>query len=619
MSVTKLTWKGTNFLLDEKPFQFLSGEMHYQRIPHELWRHRLQMAKAMGLNSVAIYMFWNFHELEPGKFNFEKRNNVAKFVKIAQEEGLWVIIRPGPYCCAEWDFGGLPPWLLAKENIRVRCMNPDYIEAVDRYVRRWSEELVPLQSTKGGPILTVQVENEYGSYGSDKEYLRYIKNLLEEVGFEVPLFTCDGGSKYYLEGGSIPELLCMANFGSNPESNFKNLAKFRPDIPQMCCEYYPGWFTHWGNRNLVKTTSLRIKEISNDLKWMTENNKSWNLYMFHGGTNWGFSAGANFSGRYSPDITSYDYSAPLNEAGHPTEQFHAYRKILSNFQPEGESLPDIPECSQFIDIPPIQFTESSNLIENLEKDGTQKIKSPQIKSMECYGQSYGMIVYRTTLSSTNIGHKMIIKELRDYGHVFLNGKKIATLNRLKKESAEFKIKIPKFDGDSAVLEILVESMGRINYGSLILDRKGITELVGINYQKVLMNWEVFLIPMDENYIEKIPFTPILSNEIKSPAFYRGYFDLKKVGDTYLDCRSWQKGMVWINGHNLGRFWDVGPIYSLYVPTPWLKEGKNEIIVFNMEDPTAVKKLKKLYKKLWKSHSIDEIVRDIPPLWGLTHP
>jgi beta-galactosidase len=608
-STFQIRYDAKGFYINNTPFLILSGEMHYQRIPHEYWRQRLQMARAMGLNTVAVYMFWNMHEPKPGEFYFSERNDVAQFVRLAQEVGLYVILRPGPYCCAEWDFGGFPPWLLAKADMRLRCMEPAYIEAITRYIKRWSQELVPLQSTKGGPILMVQVENEYGSYGRDKEYLRTIKTLLEQAGFEVPLFTCDGPGDDMLFGGTLPELLACVNFGPcvSPENQFKKLDEFRPGLPHICTEFYPGWFTHWGHKHMFRKNVAKRKLMYQNLEWFVNNNVSFSLYMVHGGTNWGFMAGANYFNQYKPDITSYDYDAPMDERGAPTQDFHWIRTLLEKHQFQKQALPPIPTLGKIIEIPPIEFKESVSIWNALGNGH----REAQIKSMEIYGQNYGMIVYRTYVIPAYSNRKVKINELHDYGHIFLDGQRIATLYRGDKQ---FEFKLPKISKPKAQLDIIVESHGRVNYGAHILDRKGITEEVSIEDRIVFMDWEVFHLPCDENYLNSLNFGPLQAN---SPAFYRGTFNLTETGDTYLDTRLWKKGMVWINGHNLGRYWEVGPQFTLYVPAPWLKVGENEIIIFDMEGSQTSKLIQKLLKKEWNQVPISN--QSIPPMRGIFKP
>ncbi|RYG68786.1 beta-galactosidase, partial [bacterium] len=372
-------YNAQQFLLDGEPLQILSGEMHFARIPREYWRHRLQMAKAMGLNTVCAYMFWNMHEPLPGQFNFEGMADVAEYVRLAHEEGLYVILRPGPYACAEWDFGGLPSWLLATPDIQVRCSDERYLAAVRKYLVRVGQELAHLQIDQGGPILMVQVENEYGSFGNDKEYLAALRDYSREAGFTVPLFTCDG--PHALDRGTLPDVLPVINFGSKPEYHFEHLREFRSDIPVACGEYYPGWFDHWGGKHHLGETSRVLEEIGS----MFRSGASFSIYMFHGGTSFGFGSGANCHEAYAPQTTSYDYDAPLDEAGRTTPKFLALREILG----AGNSdLPPIPGHHPIIEIPEIQLTESVSLFDAM---GTPT-RSAMPLNMEALGQQNGCVL-----------------------------------------------------------------------------------------------------------------------------------------------------------------------------------------------------------------------------------
>lgn len=555
-------------LMNGKPYRIFSGEMHYNRIPHEYWKDRLLKAKAMGLNTVCTYIFWNLHEPEPGRFDFTGDLDVAGYIRAAKEVGLNVIIRPGPYVCSEWDLGGLPAWLLKDKDTKLRCMDPKYMKPVERYLMRLGKELRGLQITKGGPIIMVQVENEYGSYGNDKEYLRTLKTILQKAGFDVPFFTSDGGADYLLESGTLPDVLPVVNFGGSPMDQFSVLANFRSNIPHMCGEFWCGWFTHWGQKEWGSSNFEKQKE---EIKWMLENNKSFNLYMFHGGTNFGWMAGANYDGQYLPDITSYDYDAPLDEAGRPTKKYFVIRDMLIKYQPERATLPPFSDSLPTIEIPEIRLDAVAPLFDNLPKP----IESPQPKSMEELGQNYGYILYRTKLIGPKTGN-LVITDLHDYGLVYLNGTFVGKLDRMRKENS---ITLPAIDDNQPVLDILVEAMGRINFGQHLVDRKGITERVTLR-DITLMNWDVYTLPMDRQYLKGLRyFQEDTSNQ---PKFFKGSFDLVQTGDTYLDMNKWKKGVVWINGHNLGRYWEIGPQYRLFVPAPWLKKGGNEIIVFDLQ-------------------------------------
>lgn len=572
----------SEFLLDGKPFQIISGEIHPARVPAEYWRHRIQMAKAMGCNTIAAYIFWNYHESEPGVFDFQTGNhNIAAFIRIVQEEGMFLMLRPGPYVCAEWEFGGLPSYLLRIPDIKVRCMDPRYTEAVERYIKTLALQVKELQVTKGGPIVMVQVENEYGSYGNDRTYMKWLQEVWKKNGIEVPFYTSDGATPFMLEAGSLPD----AAIGLDPAANasdFAEATKANPNVPSFCSELYPGWLTHWGEKWQRPDTAGLIK----DVKWLMDNKKSFNFYVIHGGTNFGYWAGANaFSPtQYQPDVTSYDYDAPINEMGQATPKYIALRNLLAKYQPAKHKLPAIPAPMPSIEIPEISFTSSASVWENLP----EAILTAQPKPMEMFGQKAGFILYRTNL----IGHKkgkLRITELHDYATIFLDGKYIGKLDRTKAENI---IELPASTSANPQLDILVEGMGRINFAEYMIDRKGITERVSLNGM-TLMNWQVFTLPFNESYVENLKFT---SEAASQPGnFFKAEFQLTATGDTYIDVSQWEKGLVWVNGHNLGRYWNIGPQKELYCPAPWLKKGKNEIVIFDMHmlSPKTVKGTKKL--------------------------
>jgi len=570
----------TEFLLDGKPFQMISGEMHPARIPAEYWRYRIQMAKAMGCNTIAAYIFWNYHESEPGVFDFQTGNhNIAQFIRIVQEEGMWLILRPGPYVCAEWDFGGLPSYLLSIPDIKVRCMDPRYTEAVERYIKTLALQVKGFQVTKGGPILMVQVENEYGSYGNDRTYMKWVQQVWKENGIEVPFYTADGATPFMLEAGSLPDAAIGMDPGAN-EANFAEANKANPNVPSFCSELYPGWLTHWGEKWQRPDTIALLK----DVKWLMDNKKSFNFYVIHGGTNFGYWSGANaFSPtQYQPDVTSYDYNAPINEMGQATPKYFALRKLLASYLPAKQKLPAIPASTPIIEIPEIKLTASASVWNNLP----EAIHSPQPKPMEMFGQKGGFILYRTNL----IGHKkgkLRITDLHDYATIFLDGKYIGKLDRVKEENI---IELPAAISANPQLDILVEGMGRINFAEYMIDRKGITERVSLNGM-TLMNWQVFTLPFDEAYLNNLKYS---TAEITRPGtFFKGEFELTATGDSYLDVSQWEKGVVWVNGHNLGRYWNIGPQKQLYCPAPWLKKGKNEIVIFDLHlmNPKSVKGVK----------------------------
>lgn len=557
-----------DFLLDGKPIQIISGEMHPARIPKLYWRHRIQMTKAMGCNTIAAYIFWNYHETKEGFFDFVTENrDVAEFIRICKAEGMWVLLRPGPYVCAEWDFGGLPPYLLKIPDIKIRCMDPRYMAAVTRYINNLSKEVAPLQCTNGGPILMVQIENEYGSFGNDKKYLEALRALWIKNKINVPFYTSDGATPYMLEAGNIDGAAIGLDSGSD-EKDFAAAKKRNPNVPAFSGETYPGWLTHWGEKWQRPDTNGLKKEVT----YLLENKKSFNFYVIHGGTNFGFTAGANaFSPTsYQPDITSYDYDAPINEQGQPTAKYFMLRNLIAKYT--AYKIPDIPKPIATIEIPAIELKKTSNLFNYV----LPVIQSPQPEPMEAFGQNQGLIIYRTKL----IGHKsgkLKIWEPHDYALVFLNGAFVDTVYR---DGGNWEVALPKTDVVNPELEIVVEGMGHINFAQFMIDRKGITDRVTLNGM-TLMNWEISLFKMDETFMNKQQKLDkkIIKEEMPCN-FFKGVFNLTETGDTFIDLSNYSKGVLFVNGHNLGRYWNIGPQQRLYCPANWLKKGKNEIVVFD---------------------------------------
>ncbi len=558
-----------NFLLDEKPFQIISGEMHPYRIPKIYWRHRIQMAKAMGCNTIAAYVFWNYNETTPGVFDFTTGNhNIAEFIRICKEEGMWVLLRPGPYVCAEWDFGGLPSYLLKIPDIKIRCMDSRYMAAATRYINALSQQVKNLQCTNGGPILMVQIENEYGSFGNDKTYLEALRKLWIKNGIIVPFYTADGATQYMLDAGSIEGAAIGLDSGTS-EKDFAQAKKENPNVPAFSSETYPGWLTHWGEKWARPDTN----ELKKEIEFLLMNKKSFNFYVVHGGTNFGFTAGANsFSPtQFQPDITSYDYDAPINEQGQPTAKYFMLRRLIQSHV--DYKIPDVPHAIKTIEVATIEMKKAYNLW-NYQ---LPFIQSAQPKPMEAFDQNQGLILYKTKL----IGHKsgkLKIWEPHDYALVFLNGKFIDTVYR---DGGKWEVNLPKTAVENPVLEILVEGMGHINFAQFMIDRKGITDRVTLNGM-TLMNWQITLLPMDENFIKTKK--PDLANKVEDDKpcnFFTGSFNLSETGDTYFDMSNYSKGVLYVNGHNLGRYWNIGPQQRLYCPANWLKKGKNEILVFDM--------------------------------------
>lgn len=555
------------FLLDDQPFRIISGEMHPARIPEQYWRHRIQMAKAMGCNTISVYIFWNYHETEEGVYDFSTGNrNIAEFFRIAHDEEMWVIVRPGPYVCAEWEFGGIPPYLLRIPDIKVRCMDPRYMAAAERYIKRLSEELKPFLITRGGPILMLQIENEYGSYANDRNYMARLKEAWIENGIDIPAFTGDGPTTFMLEAGTLPGCAVGLDSGSSPD-DFSLAAKMNPGVPVFSSETYPGWLTHWGEEWARPDTAALLKEV----KFLMDNNKSFNLYVIHGGTNFGFTAGANSGGKgYEPDVTSYDYDAPVNEQGLPTAKYMALRKLIGSYLPKGKKLPQIPDPLPAIEIPlifPVRFT---SIWDNLP----QPVSSVTPLSFEAYGQDHGFILYTTELIGQKKG-KLTVTDIHDYATVFLDGEYVGRLDRREGINS---IDLPAGKTANPLLEILVEAMGRINYGPALLDRKGITERVTLN-NMTLMNWKIYKLPMDWKFVYDLRSSGRSVN--KQGIFFKANFSIISTADTYFDLSNYTKGIVWVNGHNLGRYWNIGPQRRLYCPASFLKTGLNEIIIFDL--------------------------------------
>jgi len=574
---------GTNdFLLDGQRFQIRCGEIHAARVPREYWRNRLQMAKAMGLNTVCAYLFWNQIEPRPGEFNWSGQADVAEFCRVAQQEGLWVILRPGPYSCAEWEMGGLPWWLLKNNDIQLRTRDPRYLEAAKEYLKEVGSELGPLQITHGGPILMVQVENEYGWYGKDAEYMGELRQALLDAGFNVPLFCCDPPD--HLKDGYRADLFPVVNFGSDPAGSFEALREILPQGPLMCGEFYPGWFDTWGAPHHLGNTPRYLA----DLEYMLQHDESFSIYMAHGGTTFGLWSGADRP--FKPDTSSYDYDAPISEAGWPTEKFFKTRELFAKHLLPGESLLPVPATNPVITIAPVEATQCAPVFANVPK----AIRDEQPHTMEYYDQGFGCILYRTTIPKGPAA-TLEANAVHDFGFVFLDGKRIGVMDR---RNNTFKVRLPERK-KSTTLDILVEAMGRVNFGTEVHDRKGIHAPVKLGDAE-LTGWRIYRLPLDAKMLVKLKYraagTPSTASApsdnkrpraepvLGAPAFWRATVNIERPGDTFLDLRSWGKGVVWVNGHCLGRFWNIGPTQTAYTPGCWLHAGKNEIVILDLLAP-----------------------------------
>ena len=565
------TLGATDFLLDGAPFQIIGCEIHPARVPAEYWQHRIRMAKAMGCNTIGAYLFWNYHETSEGVFDFAGGNrDVARFVRLAQDEGLWVLLRPGPYVCAEWDFGGIPVYLLRHPDLKVRCMNPQYMQAAERYIQRLAAVVKPLMVAAGGPILMVQIENEYGSYGNDRAYMQRLKDAWQTAGIAGPFYTADGPTPYMLEAGHVAGAAVGLDSGSE-EPHWDLARSIVPGVPVFSSETYPGWLTHWGEAWARPTLDDLLKEVT----FLLANRKSFNFYVAHGGTNFGFTAGANSGGKgYEPDLTSYDYDAPIDEQGRATPKYHALRTLIASYLPGGHSLPQVPEPVPAIAIPEFPMRPHASVWNHLPAP----VASVQPRPFEAYGQNQGLVLYRTTLVGRKSG-RLVITDLHDYANVFVDGSLVGTLDRRLGEKS---IDLPRTDNPMPVLDILVEGMGHINFAQEMIDRKGITDRVTLQGM-TLMNWKTFLLPLEDRWVSSLPAGGIDS---RPGTFFRGSFTLERPADTFIDMTGYRKGVVWVNGHNLGRYWDIGPQKRLYCPAPWLRAGTNDVIVFDLHQTAA---------------------------------
>lgn len=571
-----LTVKDGKFYLDNEEYTIISGSMHYFRIPREYWRDRLMKLKACGFNTVETYTCWNLHEKTEGSFDFRGMLDIGAYIDEAKSLGLNVILRPGPYICAEWEMGGLPAWLLNYKDMALRCLDEQFLSKVENYYRELLDIIVPRLSTHGGNVIMMQIENEYGSYGDDHEYMRRIADIYKKYGVDCLLFTSDGACDSMLQGGTLPEYLCTANFGSNPEGNFAALESFRPGEPKMCTEYWCGWFDHWYEEHHVRDA----KELAGLFKDMIDSGASLNFYMFHGGTNFGFMNGANYYDKYEPTVTSYDYNALLSEAGDMTPAYYEVQKIMKS---RLGSLPDIHvENSPKKAYGEVKLTEYCSVFDAVNQI-SKPVSVPAPEFMEDIGQYYGYTLYSSEIDGPRDENDLNFDSVHDRAVIFADGKKLGVHERTRQKDA-IRLKVNK--GEKLKLDILCENMGRVNYGPRILDRKGIKGVrFGLQYH---FGWTMYPLPMDD--LTALEFKP-LGGAVDSAAFLRGKLNIEGTPcDTFIELPGFTKGVVFINGFNLGRYYNpAGPQKTLYVPAPVLNEGENEIIVFESDsaENTAV--------------------------------
>ncbi|MCC3375101.1 beta-galactosidase [Cohnella sp. REN36] len=574
------TTAGSDFLLNGQPIQIISGAIHYFRMLPEQWRDRLLKLKACGFNTVETYVAWNVHEPKEGQFRFDCGADLARFIEIAAELELLVIVRPSPYICAEWEFGGLPAWLLKDRNMRLRCYYQPFLDKVDAYFDALLPKLVPLLCTNGGPIIAMQIENEYGSYGNDKRYLNHIRQGMVDRGIDVLLFTSDGPEDHMLQGGTVEGALATVNFGSRPEEAFAKLKAYQPDAPVMCMEYWNGWFDHWSEEHHVRGWD----DVADVLDRILRAGASVNFYMFHGGTNFGFYNGANFFDKHEPTITSYDYNALLTEWGDITDKYRAMRDVIGKYA----KLPDIPlpEPSRKGSYGRLAMTERAELFGSLDALSAP-VERPFTETMEALDQDYGFMLYSTHLSGPRPASKLTLQEVRDRALVFVDGVYQGVIERnshdllLEPKAHDLVFEVPE---GGVRLDILVENMGRINYGWKMDDPKGISE--GVRFERqFLSDWTMRSLPLDDLsklvYAKHAAAPEAEGAAACGPVFYRTTFQVDEPLDTFVHMAGWTKGVVFVNGFNLGRYWEVGPQKALYLPGPLLRKGNNEIVVFEL--------------------------------------
>lgn len=563
------------FYLDGKPFQIISGGIHYFRVLPEYWEDRLRKLKALGCNTVETYVPWNMHEPKKGEFDFVGERwhgmlDLKRFVETAQKIGLWVILRPSPYICAEWDFGGFPAWLLSEGEMELRTSDERYLRHVRDYYQVLMPYLAPMQVTQGGPVLMMQVENEYGTFGNDRKYLELLRDMMREGGIDVPLFASDGPGADILSNTAVEGIFPTANFGSRAKVAYSCLKDFNGGGPCMCTEFWLGWFDAWRDG---KHHTTDPDEAAKELKELLENG-SVNLYMFEGGTNFGFMNGSNYGTHLTPDVTSYDYDAVLTEDGQLTEKYHKLKKVITeHIQKEPEAEPTVPvERRAYGKIPVSQKVDLFHALPKLDAP----IETVAPRSMEQTGQGYGYMLYSTILDTSTELSNLRLYKAADRAIAFVDGKKALTaFDRELEEGHE----VGPFYGKNMKLDILVENMGRVNYGPMLnWQRKGIDGCVFINSRFSQHNWKQYPLPMDN--LEQLDYNAGYEEGI--PAFYRFEFEAEEVGDTFLDFAGWGKGFVVVNGFQLGRFWEEGPQRRLYVPGALLHKGCNEIILFETE-------------------------------------
>ncbi|WP_406331887.1 beta-galactosidase [Streptomyces sp. NBC_00203] len=571
-----LTTSSDGFLLHEKPLRIISGAMHYFRIHPDQWADRLRKARLMGLNTVETYVPWNLHQPEPGTLVLDGLLDLPRYLRLAQAEGLHVLLRPGPYICAEWDGGGLPSWLTADPDIRLRTSDPRFTDALDGYLDLLLPPLLPYLAASGGPVIAVQVENEYGAYGDDTAYLEHLARSLRSRGVEELLFTCDQANPGHLAAGSLPGILTTGTFGGKVAHSLEQLRAHQPEGPLMCAEFWIGWFDHWGEPHHVRDAA----DAAADLDRLLTAGASVNIYMFHGGTNFAFTNGANHDHAYAPIVTSYDYDAPLTECGDPGPKYHAFREVIARHAP----VPEEPAPAPGAKLPPttVELARRAPLLPHASALA-KPVRTDDPVTMDELDQRAGYVLYRTTVPVKADGLLHFAGGVGDRAQVFVDGAPVGVLERERHEET-LPVRIPRA---GATLEVLVENMGGVNYGPRIGAPKGLLGPVTFN-GTALRGWDCHALPLGD--LDPVPFAPVDATTDAGPAFHHGTFQVDTPADTFLSLPGWTKGQAWVNGFHLGRYWNRGPQRTLYVPAPVLRPGGNDLVLLELHATTATSAL-----------------------------
>ncbi|KQQ05939.1 MULTISPECIES: glycoside hydrolase family 35 protein [unclassified Rathayibacter] len=564
MTTARFAIGATDFELDGRPHRILSGALHYFRIHPDLWADRIHKARLMGLNTIETYVAWNAHEPQRGSWRADDGLDLGRFLDLVAAEGMHAVVRPGPYICAEWDNGGLPAWLLRDPEVGVRRSEPHYLAAVSEYLRRVYAIVAPRQIDVGGPVVLVQIENEYGAYGSDKEYLAELVRVTRDAGITVPLTTIDQPTPQMLADGSLPGLHLTGSFGSRTPERLATLREFQPTGPLMCMEFWCGWFDDWGTQHHTTDADASARELDALLAV----GGSVNIYMFHGGTNFGLTSGANDKGRYAAITTSYDYDAPLDEGGDPTAKFWAFRDVIARYAPVPAEVPAAKAPAPTLTAPLVP----GPALLGLDAAFGPAARIERMASFDDLGHDDGFVLFQTTLSSGAAPARLVIgEEVRDRAWVLLDGVPIGVLARDNHERA---LTLPSGHGE---LAILVENQGRVNYGTRIGEHKGLIGGVRLDGTE-LTGWTARPLAL--------PCVPEIaahaSDFAAGPGLASGTFDLDAPADLYVDTLHWGKGLVWVNGFLLGRYWRRGPQRTLIVPTPVTRAGRNDVVVLELE-------------------------------------